>query len=244
MHYFIGVDVGTSSVRAGLYNENGKLIKYVSKEIKIYNLKKDFYEQSSNNIWDSICYCTKSLLKSENLCADDILSIGFDATCSLVVLDNDSMPLSVSESKNNDINIIMWMDHRSKDQADFINSTKHDALKSVGGSISPEMDPPKILWLKENMYDECYKKAGFFYALPDFLFMKCTGINTVRSMCCVACKWLYKANENESFWDETFWSTIGLEDLTKNEFSKIGSDIRKPFSFQGKKKFNKKFFFF
>lgn len=232
MSYFIGVDVGTASVRAGLYDQQGKLLKFQNKDIKIFNFKLDYYEQSSNDIWNSVCYCIKCLVNYNGRdISSEIASIAFDATCSLVVLDENKQPISVSESQNDDRNIIMWMDHRATKQADFINSTKHSALNSVGGKISPEMDPPKILWLKQNMFD-CYKKAAYFYSLPDYLFMKCTNDNgSVRSMCCVTCKWLYKANENENCWDDTFWSSIGLDDLVG--YDKIGSNIRAPCSYLG-----------
>jgi len=42
----------------------------------------------------------------------------------------------------------MWMDHRAVNEADMINRTRHPVLRSVGGSISLEMQLPKLLWLK------------------------------------------------------------------------------------------------
>jgi len=46
-------------------------------------------------------------------------------------------------------NVIMWMDHRAASEANTINSTRHPVLRSVGGSISLEMQLPKLLWLKK-----------------------------------------------------------------------------------------------
>lgn len=52
-----------------------------------------------------------------------------------------------------DHNVILWMDHRALDQAKRINETNHRVLRNVGGIISPEMQLPKLLWLKQVMAD-------------------------------------------------------------------------------------------
>lgn len=57
--YFVGVDVGTGSVRAALVNAFGKVLKVEVKPIKTWVTKQDYYEQSSNDIWNSCVYCIK-----------------------------------------------------------------------------------------------------------------------------------------------------------------------------------------
>ena len=43
----------------------------------------------------------------------------------------------------------MWMDHRAAVETEAVNSTRYHVLRSVGGSISLEMQLPKLLWLKK-----------------------------------------------------------------------------------------------
>jgi FGGY-family pentulose kinase len=82
-------------------------------------------------------------------------------------------------------------------------------LKYVGGRISPEMEPPKLLWIKENLLST-WNKAAKFFDLTDFMVYRSTGTD-IRSHCTTVCKWGYDG-ENDR-WDRTFYRTIGLEEL-------------------------------
>lgn len=77
-------------------------------------------------------------------------------------------------SGNKEQNVVLWLDHRAIKEANEINSLCHPVLQYVGGKISPEMETPKLLWLKRNMKKECWDKAGLFFDLPDFLTWRAT----------------------------------------------------------------------
>lgn len=108
----------------------------------------------------------------------EIHGIGFDATCSLVVLDKEAKPVSITPQQSTNRNIILWLDHRAVDEAENINATGHNVLKYVGGKTSPEMQAPKILWLKKNLNTETWRKISIFLDLPEFLTLKATGCIT------------------------------------------------------------------
>src|SRR5690606_40251715 len=55
-----------------------------------------------------------------------IAGIGFDATCSLVVLGEAGSSLAVGPSEDPNRDIIVWMDHRAVGQAERINAAGHD----------------------------------------------------------------------------------------------------------------------
>jgi FGGY-family pentulose kinase len=236
--YIIGCDVGTSSVRAGVFTEAGHMMAMDTHDIKIWRPEPDFVEQSSEDIWNAFCACIGGVIKGAGIKPEQIKGIGFDATCSLVVLDEEDRPLSVSPTNEGEKNIIVWMDHRAIKETEAINQIGHEVLKYVGGTISPEMETPKLLWLKKYK-PETWNKAGKFLDLADFMVYRSTG-EDVRSLCTTTCKWTYLGHESSSSeasagkWDDSFFRKAGLEDLVKENYQRIGTKICPPGEAVGK----------
>ncbi|KAM6265010.1 FGGY carbohydrate kinase domain-containing protein isoform 2-T2 [Spheniscus humboldti] len=228
LKYYVGIDVGSASVRAALVDEFGTVVAHADQPIQIWEPQPDHYEQSSADIWAACCLVTKKVVCGVD--ASWIRGVGFDATCSLVVVDKQFQPLAVNCEGQNYRNVIMWMDHRAVSQVERINATQHRVLSYVGGVMSVEMQPPKLLWIKENLQESCWEKAGYFFDLPDFLSWKATGV-TARSLCTVVCKWTYTSDGG---WDDSFWKMIGLEDLVKDKYEKIGNHVLSPGESVGK----------
>lgn len=114
--------------------------------------------------------CTQGVVSGE-----EVVGLGFAATCSLgsfsylglscpinflkflflclrschaflsVAMDSDGCPVTVSWSGDTRRNVIVWMDHRAIKQAERINACNSPVLQYCGGSISPEMQPPKVV---------------------------------------------------------------------------------------------------
>ncbi|HEV2896849.1 MAG TPA: FGGY-family carbohydrate kinase [Pseudaminobacter sp.] len=218
--HYLGIDVGTGSARAGVFDQSGTLLGSAKHDIAVWHEAGDVVEQSSNDIWRAVCASVREAVAKSGVAAGSVAGIGFDATCSLVVIGQDGQPLPVS-SANDERNIIVWMDHRATAQARRINRTGHDVLNYVGGSISPEMETPKLLWLAEHMPDT-FGKAWQFFDLTDFLTWRATG-SLARSVCTVTCKWTYLAHENR--WDEGYFREIGLGAFADEAFQRIGTKV-------------------
>ena len=140
--YYIGIDVGTGSVRAGLVKPDGTLVASFTEETTTWRDPDDhrIFEQSTNNIWTGMCKCIKACLKEASVSPSDVKGIGFDATCSLAVADMNGDPVVVTRGdqlgQTGDRNIILWADHRAEKEADLINSTGSVVLDYVGGTMS------------------------------------------------------------------------------------------------------------
>lgn len=235
---YLGVDVGTCSARAGLFDDDGKLLGSASSPIQIWK-EGDCVEQSSTDIWLAICAAVKSACSLANVSGEEVTGLGFAATCSLVAVDSEGSPVSVSWSGDSRRNVIVWMDHRAVKQAEKINSCNSPVLQYCGGALSPEMQPPKLLWVKENL-QESWSMAFRWMDLSDWLSYRATGDDT-RSLCTTVCKWTYlghahmqhiKEKDSRDMeacgWDDDFWEEIGLGDLVDGHHAKIGRSVAFP----------------
>lgn len=209
---FLGIDVGTHSVRVGAFDRKGQMRGKGEHPIKIWRPRKDFAEQSSEDVWRATGIATRMCLEGGRIASNSVKGFSFDATCSLVALAEGFNPISVSPAGKASQNIIMWMDHRATEQTERINCTGHEVLKYVGGKMSPEMEPPKLLWLKENL-PQTWEGAKRFMDLADYMVYRATG-NDLRSLCTTVCKWTYMGHEGSSGkYRMEFFREIGIPDL-------------------------------
>lgn len=229
MLYYVGVDVGTGSARACIIDSMGNILSLAERPIQREQLKANFITQSSQEIWQAVCHCVKSVVRDSGVPAEKIHGIGFDATCSLVVVEEQTnKEVAVGpDFSNTDQNIILWMDHRAIEETELINATGDKCLKYVGGQMSVEMEIPKIKWLKnhlpENKFNECK-----FFDLADYLTFKASGKET-RSFCSTVCKQgLLPVGVEGSAegWSREFLTEIGLEELIEDDFRRIGGSVK------------------
>lgn len=176
--HYIGIDVGTGSARACVIDDRGDIVGLASQKIQTWQPHPGFYEQSTTDIWNSICVAVKQAVQESGVQPSSIRGLAFDATCSLCVFSRKTnSPVSVGgRGGSSEQNVILWLDHRAVEETKAINATGHPVLQYVGGGMSVEMEMPKILWLKKHMSPSQIKDCEF-YDLADALAHLATGRN-------------------------------------------------------------------
>jgi FGGY-family pentulose kinase len=222
---FLGIDVGTGSARAGLFDASGALLGCGSETIATHRPREGFVQQSSIDIWRAVITASRAARAEAG--GVDVAALAFDATCSLVVSGADG-PVSVDPDGATGQDVVLWMDHRAVGEAHEINAVGGEPLTRVGGTISPEMQMPKLLWLKRNLPDT-WRSAQAFRDLPDWLVYRATG-SDARSVNALVCKWGYLGERGLAGegWDDGFLAAIGLGDLADHGHSRIGTDLVLP----------------
>ena len=225
---YVGIDVGTGSARAGLFDGKGTMLSAANYPIQMWRPETDYVEQSTEDIWHACSRAVQEVVTNAGVAPQHINGIGFDATCSLAVVDASGQPVTVSPSGDDRRNVIVWMDHRASAEAEEINKTGHEVLRYVGKKVSPEMQSPKLRWLKNHL-PKTWQRAAHFFDLADYLTYRATGSLT-RSLCTTVCKWTYLGHEARSDdtagWADEFWRSIGLGDLVEEGYERVGQCVR------------------
>ena len=221
------VDVGTGSARAGILDAAGRLLGRADRPIRMNQPKPDHAEHDSEDIWAAVCAAVREARQKAGVTPEAVAGIAFDATCSLVVRDRDGQQVSISTGGQPRWDTVVWLDHRAIAEADECTATGHRVLDFIGGVMSPEMQVPKLMWLKRNL-PEAWARAGHLFDLADFLGWKATG-SLARSQCTLTAKWTYLAHEAPG-WQEDFFDTVGLADLfghagLPDRASPVGADL-------------------
>ena len=213
---FLGIDIGTESIRCGLFDPFGNCINLSTIDIQINIPKMGWAEQNPKEIFSKFINVINTCLRKQNIDRKKIKAIAVDGTSvSLIPLDMKGEPLD---------NVMLWMDTRAWEEANYINKKQNKVLSYVGGKDSPEWMIPKALWLKKkNSF--VYNSAKYIVELTDWINHKLTGMWTL-SICNLSCEWNYVSEMGG--WSKEFLTEIGMEDLPKkwpNNILKMGDPI-------------------
>ena len=163
---YIGVDLGTSSVKLVLMDETGKIHGTTSREYKLYFPQPGWSEQNPADWYNEAIAGLKDLLKDVD--KSEVAGISFGGQMhGLVILDeNDEVIRPAS----------LWNDGRTQKQVDYLNNEigKETLSKYTANIAFAGFTAPKILWVKENE-PENFKKIKKIMLPKDYLAYKLSG---------------------------------------------------------------------
>lgn len=207
MTFLASVDVGTGSARAGVFDAAGRLLGRAEAALALRRDGPRRAEQSSTQIWGAVGQALRAARAEAGVAPDLVGALAFDATCSLVLRDAADRPVAASAGAEDGWDTILWLDHRAVDEAEAL-----DALRGAGPgeATSPEMAPPKLLWLARRR-PEAWARLGRVLDLVDFLAWAATA-RDARSLCPAVCKWGWTPGAG---WPSATLAALGLTDFTR-----------------------------
>lgn len=167
--YLLGIDGGTESLRAGIFDLDGTLLTAASTSYETRFPNPGWAEQDPRDWWQALRASVRTAVEQSGLRPEQITAMAIDTTCcSVVALDKQGEPLRPC---------LIWMDVRSAPQTEKVMATADEALRVNGGGhgpVSAEWMVPKALWIAENE-PEIFDQAAVICEFQDYINYHLTG---------------------------------------------------------------------
>jgi gluconokinase len=208
---FMGIDIGTSGIRAALFDEVGSQISLYHKEYPMICDKPGMSELDPELVFNSLLEVVKKCNEAVKERIVSIRAIGLSTQLhSIMAVDKNGNPIT---------NVITWADTRSMPQADYIrdNFNNSELYRRTGCRTQHPMYPlSKILWIKETkpyIYESAYK----FVSIKEYILYKLFKrfVIDITDASCTA-----YFNIHNFQWDEYI-----LENILKIDADKFGEPV-------------------
>lgn len=168
MNFYIGADLGTSSLKLMLVSADGTVHKSVNREYGVMYPKIGWSEQNPSDWWNAFVSGVKELTADIN--AAEVAAIGVAGQMhGLVVLDKNDNVIRPT---------ILWNDGRTGKEVDYLNGTvgKEKLSRLTANVAFAGFTAPKLLWMKENEPDN-FEKIARLMLPKDYINYSLTGVH-------------------------------------------------------------------
>lgn len=168
MNYLLGIDLGTSSTKTILFDENGCAVSSSSAEYPLYQPRNGWAEQDPADWWDAVVRTIRAVLEQSRIAPADIAAIGVSGQMhGLVMLDGDGNVLRRS---------IIWCDGRTTEECREITDRigAQRLIEITANPALPGFTASKILWVRRHE-PELYAKCRHILLPKDYISYQLTG---------------------------------------------------------------------
>ena len=196
--YMLGVDIGTTSTKAVLFNEQGEVIEKQSCGYPLHTPDISTAEQDPEEIFQAVIQVISGVVKLQP--DKDISFISFSSAMhSVIAMDQYDRPLTRS---------ITWADNRSAEWARKIKNScnGHGIYTRTGTPVHPMSPLCKIAWIV-NEHPETAAKTKKYIGIKEYIFHKLFG-RYVVDQSLASCMGLMNLNTLD--WDEEALAVAGI----------------------------------
>ena len=231
MKYILGIDLGTTSMKAALFDENLRAVGHAKVDYGTEYPAPGWAEQDANHWWAAMNEAVGRLYTASGAPSpSDLEVIAIDAmTPTMVPVDVEGRALR---------NALIWLDRRAEAESALIVESLGQAVFNLGGNAGdPSNFAPKVRWLKENE-PEIYAAADKFLFPNGYLVHRLTGVFTADTSNCgmsqlcdtAASRWndtlIDGSGLHREKFPEIFESTDIIGSLTAVAAEELGLDRR------------------
>jgi gluconokinase len=164
----VGVDIGTSKVKALAFSLDGRAIASAEEAYPLETPNPGYVEQDANAVYAAAMHALHQVIKEVSLRGTDVLAIGFSSAMHGVLpVDGHGEPMGP---------FITWMDRRAADIAEEwrADGTAAGLYLRTGVPMHPMLPVSKLRWLSEHQPD-LFKRAARFVSMKELLVYRWVG---------------------------------------------------------------------
>lgn len=167
-NFIIAYDLGTSSNKATLFDDEGILIASSVESYKTLFPCPGWAEQNQKDWWESVKNSTFKLLEKNPKIKKYLSAVTFSGQMMGCC--------PINKEGNPIFNAIIWSDQRAYKEKEFLKKIISDefAYKNTGNVVCVNYLAAKIMWLKKN-YPDIYKNTYKFLQAKDYIAYLLTG---------------------------------------------------------------------
>ncbi|MFU1796836.1 gluconokinase [Paenibacillus azoreducens] len=161
----IGIDIGTTSTKAVIFEENGKVVAKGSEGYPLHTPTSSIAEQDPDQIFAAVLHSVKQAMEKSGTNPEQIMFVAFSSAMhSVIPVAPDGKPL---------MNCITWADNRSAAWTEKLKQDMngHEIYLRTGTPVHPMSPLTKLLWLRHDR-PEIFSKAGKFISIKEYVFAK------------------------------------------------------------------------
>lgn len=199
MSHYLGIDIGTSAVKAVLVDERQAVLAEASVALPISRPRDVWSEQDPESWWVAVQDAVRQLRSEQPFAWADIRSIGLSGQMhGAVLLDAENRPLRPA---------ILWNDGRSFREAEELGE-KHPELSHTMGVIPmPGFTAPKLLWLSRHE-PTSFQAVRKVLLSKDYIRLRLTGLHVTDMSDAAGTWWLDEAARD---WSDAALAATGLD---------------------------------
>lgn len=169
MACFCGIDLGSTAVKAAVFDSKGQLRGEGACEFLLETPRPEFVELDPELYWTSTCEAVEKALKQAGIPAEEVTSVGLTGQAeTLVMLDAQGIPVRKA---------VVWLDNRAVEEAaelEQLFGLEELAAMSGQTAVLPCWPAPKLLWIKRHEAEN-FRKISKVLMVEDFVAWKLTG---------------------------------------------------------------------
>ena len=170
MKYYLGLDMGTTGVKAAVFDRSGTMLGSGLAEYTLETPTPDIVELDAEIYWISAKDAIKQAVGKAKIDPADIRSLSVTGQAeTLIMVDKDGVPLRKA---------VVWLDNRAAEEAAMLNEKfGSEYLFRLSGQTEmlPCWPAPKILWYQKHQ-KELFDRTAKYLMVEDFIVFKLTGL--------------------------------------------------------------------